>query len=108
MPLEFRVTWRREGRKRSTRVYQTWEAAVRKVRGIKALEAIKDGTAMADMPDLVDQPVLEVRQVGEWQRHDYQPEASEYDRQSMEGWAGMRWPSTSRIPVEPADSDVPF
>lgn len=74
MSVEYRLKWRREGRPWSYRIYQTLEAAHRKARGIVALEQVKDETTTMDnMPDLVEAPVLEIRQVGPWERALTQP-----------------------------------
>jgi hypothetical protein len=102
MSLEFRVRWQREGRRATIRIYQTWNPACRKVRGLLALEDIKcDFSRYDDMPDLVGPPVLEVREVGEWCPSEYQPQASDYDRLGMRDHA--RW----HEPAEP-DTEVPF
>lgn len=66
MSIEYRVHWRRQERKRTTKIYQTHDAAHRKARGIVALERVKDETSMRDMPPLVEAPVIEQREVGEW------------------------------------------
>src|SRR3954447_26383043 len=104
--LEFRVRWQREGRPPSYRVYQTWDAACRKVRGIKALEVIKDATRFENMPPLAGPPELQVREVGAWRRHDYQPKASEYDVKSMGQWADYTDPTPR--PLTSEDAGVPF
>lgn len=95
---EYRVCWRRDGGKRTTRIYQTRAAAHRKARGIVALEEVKDDTRMRDMPPLVESPVIEERPVGEWAGAETQPSPpTDRERQSMrdyfarddEGWGGF-------------------
>lgn len=82
--VEFRVTWRREGRQRTTKIFQTWEAACRKVRGILALEDVKEQTSMATMPDLAERPVVQSREVGPWSEYPFQPSGpSDVDRDGM-------------------------
>jgi hypothetical protein len=84
MSLEYRVRWRREGRQRTTKIFQTWDAACRKVRGILALEDVKAETNMATMPDLAEKPVVEAREVGVWVEHPVQPgDPTERDREGM-------------------------
>lgn len=63
---EFRVVWKREGRQRSTRIYQSWSAACRKATGIVALEAVKSETTYDTLPDLEELPMIEERHVGDW------------------------------------------
>jgi hypothetical protein len=89
--FEYRVVWQREGRQRTTRIYQTEQAARRKIDGILALEEIKsDNSQWEDMPDLVAVPVLEVREVGEWTDHAEQPADAPTDdaREGVRLWAG--------------------
>lgn len=82
--VEYRLRWRREGRERTTRIYQTRKAAERKARGILALEEIKDDTSMAEMPDLVELPTLEERVVGAWGTSGTQlPPPTDEDREGM-------------------------
>jgi hypothetical protein len=72
--VEFRVRWRREGQARiSTRIYQTWSAAYRKAQAIAAIEETKEHTSFVGMKDLVEGPVIEVREVGEWRENEVQP-----------------------------------
>jgi len=63
---EYRLVWKREGRQRSTRIYQAWGSAYKKAQGILALEAVKGETSLATLPDLEEPPVIEVRPVGDW------------------------------------------
>lgn len=77
MGLEFRVRWQREGRNPSYRIYQDWNAACQKVQGLQAMDSIKAETErFADMPDLVSVE-LQVREVGAWGCHAYQPKVNE-------------------------------
>lgn len=87
MPLEFRVRFQRGDRQSKTIIYQDWNAACRKVQSIKAMDEIKGDTErFEDMPDLVSIE-LQVREVGEWRRHDYQPEATDpAGSKSREAW----------------------
>lgn len=68
---EFRVVWKREGRQRSTRIFQSWDAACRKAAGIVALEAVKDETTYDTLPDLEEPPTIEQRSVGDWETNPY-------------------------------------
>jgi hypothetical protein len=103
MPLEFRVRWQRDGRQPTYRIFQSWDAACRKVRGLRALEDVKaDFAQYDDMADLVAAPELQVREVGEWRRHDYQPKATEYDRVSMRDHAWWREPVSAPEDMEAA------
>lgn len=63
---EYRLTWEREGRRPTRKIYQHEGRARAKAERILALELVKDGTRFADMPDLVAPPVLESREVSEW------------------------------------------
>lgn len=102
MPEEYRVTWRREGRKRTTKIFQTWDAACRKQRGILVLEEVKAETSLETMPDLAEPPVIQSREVGTWEEHPHQPpvEVTDYDREGMLAY----FP-----PARPAvDAEIPF
>lgn len=106
MPLEFRVRWQREGRQPSHRIYQTWESACRRVRTVQAVDAIKaDFQRLASMPDLTGPPELQVREVGEWRRHDYQPKANDYDRDRLR--EHFEWTEPSQVRQADDESD-PF
>lgn len=84
MTLEYRVRWRREGRQRASKIFQTGEAAHRKARGINALEEVKARTDRADMPDLVEPPVIEVRECSPWAEAPVQPgPPTDSDREGM-------------------------
>jgi hypothetical protein len=83
MPVEYRVRWRREGRQRTSQIYQTKEAAERKGRGIRALEQVKHETSMDEMPSLVESPYLEAREVGPWAYVGSAPEPTDKDRDGM-------------------------
>ena len=65
--MEFRVVWKREGRRQSTRIYQGWSSAYRKAQGVLAMEAVKDETTYETMPDLEERPVIQQRTVGDWE-----------------------------------------
>ena len=80
---EYRVRWRREGRQRTSHIYQTRRAAERKARGILALEEVKADTSMADMPDLAEKPSIEAREVCAWAPVMPTPEATDEDRDAM-------------------------
>ena len=67
MADEFRVVWKREGRRRSTRIYQSWSAAYHKAQGILALDAVKADTTYETLPDLEEDPIIEQRTVGPWE-----------------------------------------
>ena len=73
MKFEYRVVWRREGRRQSTRIYQSAASAWRKAQGIVALEAVKHETTFAGMPALDEDPMIEKRAVGEWQDAEFEP-----------------------------------
>ena len=64
---EFRVVWQRVDRQRSTRIFQSWNAAYHKAQGILALEAVKKDTTYSEMPPLAHRPVIEQRTVGDWE-----------------------------------------
>lgn len=104
MPLEFRIRWQREGRQPTYRIYQSWGAACKKLTGISALEDVKaEFSQYDDMPNLVSAPEVQVREVGEWRRHDYQPQAQECHRRNMRDHASWH------APVAPETrEDVPF
>lgn len=109
MSLEFRVRWQREGRQPSYRIYQTWDAACRKVCGIKALEQFKDDTSrFATLPNLTGPPTLQVREVGAWQDHDYQPKAEDHDVRNMREWVSYREPEQDWGPMNQEDAGLPF
>ena len=91
MPLEFRVRWEREGKHPKTLIYQSWHSALRKVRHLKALDVVKgEFDYYDDMPSIVDGPTLQVREVGEWREHDYQPPAHPSDIEGMREWGAIR------------------
>lgn len=66
MASEYRVRWRRDGSSRASAIFQTRAAAEQKARGILALEDVKAETTLAEMADLVEQPYIEAREVGDW------------------------------------------
>ena len=70
---EFRVSWRREGRTRTTRIYQREDSARRKAQRIRALEMARHDdrfeTRFDDMPDLIEGPTLQWREVTDWDEH---------------------------------------
>jgi hypothetical protein len=89
---EFRVRWQREGCSPSYRIYQTEQAARHKIDSILALEEIKaDTVRWDDMPDLVEGPVLQVRDVCEWRLAEpgAQVEPSSMARLGVAEWAGI-------------------
>lgn len=95
--VEFRVIWKREGRRQSTRIYQSWDAAYKKAQGVLALEAVKAETEFAAMPDLEQRPVIETRPVGDWSENEFQvTEPSDYLKRSMR----------ELYPAERSESDV--
>ena len=81
--VEYRVQWRREGRKRTTRIYQTWSAAYRKAQGILALEDVKADTSLATLPALAEPPVIEERRCAAWGPSDAEIYVSDVTRQNM-------------------------
>lgn len=83
MSSEYRVRWRREGATRRSIIYQTRAAAERKARGILALEGMKADTTMAEMPDLIEQPYIEAREVGDWGYLMSAPAPTEDDRNGI-------------------------
>ena len=103
--LEFRVRWRRQERGQATRIYQSWGSAYRKARAILAMEAVKDRTSFASMAPLAEGPVIEQRPVGDWVPVDFEmAPLSDYEKKSMEGWAGYTNPRP-----DPSEAvDVPF
>ena len=112
MSLEYRVRWQREGREPAYRIYQSWEAACRRVRSLMAMDEVKkDAERFADMPDLVGPPELQVREVGEWGTHDYQPKASEFDvkgvREAIYWRYGQGAPPDPEPPLRPM-TEIPF
>lgn len=85
--LEFRVKWKREGRKSTTAIYQTAPPALQKADRLMALDAVKADTKFADMPDLVAPPTIEQREVGEWEQAGFQlAEPTDEACASMEEW----------------------
>lgn len=104
MSLEFRVRWQREGRAPTYRIYQSWEAACRKVRAVAALEAVKGDFPQYDgMEDLIGPPMLQAREVGVWAPHDHQPDPSDYDEQRMREHAKWTQPAAPETA-----SGIPF
>jgi hypothetical protein len=83
---EYRLKWRRDGRQWSYRIYQTWSAAYRKAQGIVALEEIKDDTKLADMPSLVEGPVIEERAVAAWEPSELHMVVTDATRNSMRAY----------------------
>jgi hypothetical protein len=83
---EFRVYWRREGLHRATAIYQTEAAARRKADGILALDALKEGSRLAVVPDVVDGPVIEVRDVSNWREHERVTELDDEACAGMQEW----------------------
>lgn len=76
MKLEYRVRWRRgwsgDGppRRAVVKVFQTRRGAVALVDRLLALEEVKDELPQyADMPNFLDEPTIEQREVGEWHPH---------------------------------------
>jgi hypothetical protein len=88
---EYRVRWQREGRSPTTRIYQTEAAALRKIDGILALDALKgDSKRWDDMPDLVGSPELQMRVVGDWVATEHGQDApSEHALAGIAVWAGV-------------------
>jgi hypothetical protein len=72
MALEYRIRWRRADRATQTAIYQGWAAAYKKFSAVQAVEKLKDDL-YPGMPDLVEGPVVEFRQVGKWETAPYQP-----------------------------------
>jgi hypothetical protein len=100
MPLEFRVRWEREDRQPTYRIFQSWSAACRKMTAVAALNDVKgEFSKYEDMPDLVGPPEMQVREVSEWRRHDYQPGAQDCHRESMRDHC--RW----QEPVQPQQEE---
>lgn len=96
MRFEYRVRWQREGRHPHHRIFQSWDAACRKVRALIALDKIKgEFTIYDDMEDLVGPPTLQVREVGEWRDHLYQPQACGIDEARLRDHAKWREPVTA-------------
>lgn len=81
--VEFRVRWKREGRQRSYRIYQSWDSAYRKAQGVLALEAVKEHTTFDGMPDLEERPVIEQRPVGNWDDGSEVQDPSDYLKRDM-------------------------
>lgn len=107
MPLEFRVRYQRGDRQPHTIIYQDWGAACRKVQSVKAMDEIKaDTERFEDMPDLTSVE-LQVREVGEWRRHDYQPPLTDHARERMRERLYYRY--GEGCPKDASDSTgVPF
>ena len=87
----YRVAYRREGGRLFTRHYETYEAACKKVRRLKSLEAAKlagefEDTSFDYMAPLVEVR-LEHRLVEPWSDAPYQPEASDYDIDGARAYA---------------------
>src|SRR5580693_8435679 len=90
---EYRVVWKREGRNQTTRIYQSHDSAYRKAQGILGLEAVKDETSFASLPDLEGPPVIQCRPVGDWVPVEHQTtEASEGAKTKMAEWAEYSHP----------------
>lgn len=108
MPLEFRVRWEREGRQPHHVIYQDWNAACRKVRSVQAMDQIKGDTErFEDMPDLVSVE-LQVREVGEWHAHDYQPEVTGGDVKQLREHLWIRHGEPRWAPDDLPSEPFPF
>lgn len=108
MPLEFRVRWQRGDRRPKTVIYQTWESAVQKARSVAAIDAVKhDFPRLDEMPDL-EFVELQVREVGEWRRHDWQPTATEADQRRLHEHMSWTEPTYSERAADPTPTEVPF
>lgn len=110
MPLEFRVRWQREGRNPTFRIYQDWNAACRKARSVQAMDDIKGETErFEEMPDLAGPPELQVREVGAWRAHDYQPKATDSDRTGLREHLWYRYgEGAPKDEPDPARGEFPF
>lgn len=108
MPDEFRVVWQREGRRRQTRIFQSWDAACRKFAAIVAADAAKTDTHMDTLPDLVGVPVIESRKCEPWAEHEYQPPPEPSDSVVRE--LAFRWgPNAGPAFLEPVvPGEIPF
>ncbi len=100
--IEYRVVWKREGRQRSTRIYQSWSSAYRKAQGILALDAVKAETSFHTLPDLEERPTIQTRPVGDWMEQDFPvADPGDYTKNEMK--------NLYPIPVDDRDSaNVPF
>ncbi len=101
--VEYRVVWKREGRQRSVRIYQSWSSAYRKAQGILALDAVKAETTFHTLPDLEERPTIQTRPVGDWSEYTASEilEPSDYAKDNMR----LLYP----IPIDDRDSaNLPF
>lgn len=108
---EYRVRWQREDRSPSYRIYQSFEAATRKVDAIVATEEVKHAVPrLASLPDLVEPPVIQTRRVGDWEDGERGYEPSEIRVREAAGT--IRWQNgvnDTVAPVDDLDLDVvPF
>lgn len=101
---EYRVVWQREGRRRQTRIVQSWEAACRKFAAIVATDEAKVGTTMDTLPDLVGVPVIEQRRCTPWEDAPFQPDAT--PRQTVVQELAYRFTPRGHVEYEP--DEVPF
>lgn len=102
---EFRVVWKREGRNRSTRIFQSWSAACRKAAGIVALDAVKADTTYDTLPDLEEPPIIEERHVGDWEKNPWYAPSEPQEGVMQE----MRYMFGKPAASEPAEvSNDPF
>jgi hypothetical protein len=102
MATEFRVVWKREGRRQSTRIFQSGSSAYRKAQGILALEAVKGETEYETMPDLEERPTIQQRSVGEWEPNPFGPSESD------EGIGREMLYLYGRKAAEASNFEVPF
>lgn len=105
---EYRVVWQREGRRRQTRIFQSWPAAYRKFAAVVATDEAKKGTPMGTLPDLVGPPVIEVRRCSPWEPQDGQPDPTPNASvvESLAWRFGL--PAASAVGTGSPDAEVPF
>lgn len=119
MPREYRVRWQREGLAPRTQIFQRERAARDKIERMLVIDELKhDGSRFRNMPDLVDTPTLQVREVTAWTSHERQPTGRPNSYEADVMAARIRTGNEYDPPRPPGDpvpspwptdpSDIPF
>lgn len=90
--FEYRTRWRREGGRISTHITQRHASARRKAIAVLALERLRPEIhGLQLFPALVEPPVIQRREVGEWEDFDHERvEVTDRKLAEMREWAIYR------------------